>query len=65
MPESYIVRIYRRQAGNPAQAVGVVITAEKGRERQQSFHDATELLDILSLRKLPPRTERKKTGARS
>jgi hypothetical protein len=47
--DNYIVRIYRRDADDPAKAVGVVEYVETGTRR--SFADIDELLSLLHLRK--------------
>lgn len=44
--ESYIVRLYRRDAEQTGNLVGLVETV--GQQQQRSFHTADELLAILS-----------------
>ena len=44
--ESYIVRLYRRDATNPENLVGLIETV--GVEKTRSFHTVAELVAILS-----------------
>jgi hypothetical protein len=44
--ESYIVRLYRRDADQPGNLVGLVETV--GQNEQRPFHNAEELVAILS-----------------
>lgn len=44
--ESYIVRLYRRDAGQTGNLVGLVETV--GKDEQRPFHSADELVAILS-----------------
>src|ERR1700674_5440198 len=47
--DSYIVRVYRRSAGDAPQFVGVVERVRTG--RRSPFHNITELWDVLALRR--------------
>jgi len=44
--ESYIVRLYRRDATNPENLVGLIETV--GLDKTRSFHTVAELVAILS-----------------
>jgi hypothetical protein len=44
--ESYIVRLYRRDARNPGNLVGLIETV--GLDKTRSFHTVNELVAILS-----------------
>lgn len=44
--DSYIVRMYRRDAENPENLVGLVETV--GEDEKRSFHTVSELVAILS-----------------
>jgi hypothetical protein len=44
--ESYIVRLYRRDAANPENFVGLIETV--GLDKTRSFHTVNELVAILS-----------------
>ncbi len=44
--DSYIVRMYRRDAENPESLVGLVETV--GEDEKRSFHTVSELVAILS-----------------
>ena len=44
--DSYIIRMYRRDAENPENLVGLVETVGEGEKR--SFHSVSELVAILS-----------------
>jgi hypothetical protein len=44
--DSYIVRMYRRDADNPENLVGLVETV--GEEEKRPFHSVSELVAILS-----------------
>lgn len=44
--DSYIVRMYRRDAENPENLIGLVETV--GEEVKRPFHNASELVAILS-----------------
>jgi len=46
MPESYVVRIYRRDRNHPDQMDGIVISANA--EGGQAFHSVAELLQLLT-----------------
>jgi len=47
MPESYVVRIYRRDQNHPDRMDGIVISANA--EGGQAFHSSAELLHLLTL----------------
>ena len=46
--ESYVVRVYRRSQGDPAELVGVVEQVRTG--RKTSFHNIAELWETLVCR---------------
>jgi len=46
-PESYVVRIYRRDPNHPDRMEGILITVEA--EGGQAFHSGAELLRLLTL----------------
>jgi hypothetical protein len=52
--DTYIVRVYRRSRGDPAQLVGVVEAVRTG--RKTPFHNMTELWDVLALASHRPRS---------
>ena len=60
--DSYIVRIYRRDAKDPYKAAGVAEHAERNGER--AIYDLKELIDILALHE-PIRNIQKSKRARN
>jgi hypothetical protein len=48
IPESYVVRIYRRDRKRPDHVEGVLISADEG--EAQPFHGGAELLRLLTAR---------------
>jgi len=45
MQDTYVIRIYRREAQNPEKLVGIV--EEVGHARNQAFNSVAELCEIL------------------
>lgn len=49
--ETYIIRVYRFQKGNPRQLVGIVEAVEDERRGKRAFTGLDDLWDILSARR--------------
>jgi hypothetical protein len=60
--DSYIVRVYRRSPGDPAQLVGVVEAVRTG--RKTPFHNIEELCEVLVCRRPRSAKVARKCGPR-
>lgn len=56
--DNYIVRIYRRDGGDPRKVAGIV--EEVGVKENQVFHNLDELWDILASQKIDSHRKKQK-----